>query len=342
MGRALTQNYVLEDLHLDGEDRFRFMATDPDGLTGDAPEPALADIQRLYDRTAHLEAQLHDLNWSSRFRINSRHMTTLRERRVFFGGDAAHVHSPAGGQGMNAGIQDMVNLGWKLAMVLRGVARPELLDTYSSDRLPVIRQLMAMTERATRVFNSTSPLAHELLTRLAPKLLSQSRIQDKAAARLGQLTVSYRGAPLSAGGGRTGRLRAGDRVPDLALAEGRLYDLLDLSTPTLFVVGAPGPVTSAQTASEPIARVYRRWGDVIAVRIAVRHLSSATDLAPAPAWPLVRLDGQLAAAGGPGDGARLSRWLNRWLVSPERATPPSAPSDSGAAATIGGAGPIPK
>jgi len=78
---------------------FRFMATDP------------------------------DLNWSSRFRINSRHVDTLRRGRVFFGGDAAHVHSPAGGQGMNAGVQDVVNLSWKQAMVLRGHAVPALVDT---------------------------------------------------------------------------------------------------------------------------------------------------------------------------------------------------------------------
>ena len=161
-GRSLPQNYVLGDLSLNGdvrEDqlsiflapkgflavfpmggrRFRFMATDPDGLTGDADEPTLADIQVLYDRTVGIPAQLYDLNWSSRFRINSRHMDRLRQSRVFFGGDAAHVHSPAGGQGMNAGIQDMVNLSWKLAMVLHGSAKPELLDTYESDRLPVIR-----------------------------------------------------------------------------------------------------------------------------------------------------------------------------------------------------------
>jgi 2-polyprenyl-6-methoxyphenol hydroxylase-like FAD-dependent oxidoreductase len=150
-GRSLTQSYVLGDLYLAGDvpedqlsiflarngflavfpmgdGRFRFMATDPDAITGDTGDPTLDDIQRLYDRTVHLPAQLYNLNWSSRFRINSRHMTTLRDGRVFFGGDAAHVHSPAGGQGMSAGVQDMINLSWKLAMVLKGQARPELLD----------------------------------------------------------------------------------------------------------------------------------------------------------------------------------------------------------------------
>ncbi|HEX2401956.1 MAG TPA: FAD-dependent monooxygenase, partial [Mycobacterium sp.] len=259
-GRSLTHNYVLGDVHLAGDvpqdqlsiflarngflavfpmgdGRFRFMATDPDGITGDSGDPTLEDIQRLYNRTVHLPAQLYNLNWSSRFRINSRHMTSLRDGRVFFGGDAAHVHSPAGGQGMNAGIQDMINLSWKLAMVLNGQARHELLDTFQSDRLPVIRQLVRMTERATRAFNSTNPLMHAAITRLAPIVLARSRVQNKAAPRLGQLAASYRNCPIAKGGGRIGSLRAGDRVPDLRIEDRRLYDLLDLSTLTLFVNG---------------------------------------------------------------------------------------------------------
>ena len=202
-----------------GDGRFRFMATDPAGIAGDTGDPTLEDIQRLYDRTVHLPARLYNLNWSSRFRINSRHMNTLRDGRVFFGGDAAHVHSPAGGQGMNAGIQDMINLSWKLAMVLDGRARPELLDTYQSDRLPVIRQLVRMTERATRAFNSTNPLVHAAITRLAPIVLARSRVQNKAAPRLGQLAAGYRGCPIAKGGGRIGSLGAGDRVPDLPVGD---------------------------------------------------------------------------------------------------------------------------
>jgi 2-polyprenyl-6-methoxyphenol hydroxylase-like FAD-dependent oxidoreductase len=333
VGRSLTQSYVLGDVYLTGDvpqdqlsiflasngflaifpmgdGRFRFMATDPDGVTGDTPEPSLEDIRRLYDRTAHIGARLYELNWSSRFRINSRHMTSLRDRRVFFGGDAAHVHSPAGGQGMNAGIQDMINLSWKLAMVLHGSARPDLLDTYETDRLPVIRQLVAMTERATKVFNSTSPIVHALLTRLAPKLLSRARIQNKAAPRLGQLSASYRDRPLSAGGGRIGDLHAGDRVPDVHLPEGRLYDLLDMATLTLLVMGE----------SEQFAPAHRDWDDVIAVR----HIAVAPELGPGPAWLLVRPDGYLAAAGGLDGGARLSRWLNRWLIATQHPKASSA------------------
>ena len=321
-GRSLTQNYVLGDLHLAGDipqdqlsiflarngflavfpmgdGRFRFMATDPEQITGDTGEPTLEDIQRLYDRTVHLPAQLYDLNWSSRFRINSRHMTTLRDGRVFFGGDAAHVHSPAGGQGMNAGIQDMINLSWKLAMVIEGRARQDLLDTYESDRLPVIRQLVRMTERATKVFNSTNPLVHAALTRLAPILLARSAVQNKAAPKLGQLAAGYRGCPSAKGGRRIGSLHAGDRVPDVHLDGVRLYDMLDLSTLTLFV------------SSDAIAEAYRPWQDILAVR----RMPIADELAGA-GWLLVRPDGYLAAAGGDGDAGRLAGWLDRWLIRP--------------------------
>ena len=326
-GRSLPHDYVLGDVHLAGaiaedqlsiflaangflavfpmgEGRFRFMATDPDGLTGENGTPTLADVQALYDRTAGIPVRLYDLNWSSRFRINSRQMETLRRGRVFFGGDAAHVHSPAGGQGMNAGIQDMVNLSWKLAMVLRGHAAPELLDTYESDRLPVISQLVGMTERATTVLNSTSPLAHAALTRLAPIALSRTAVQDRAATRLGQLTASYRGCPITKGGGRIGGLRAGDRVPDAALADGRLYDVLDTAALTLVVSGM-GP---------DVATAARPWAGAVVVR----EVTLPADVASGPAWLLVRPDGYLAAAGREGDGARLSSWLRRWLLAPAR------------------------
>jgi hypothetical protein len=230
-------------------------------------------------------------------------METLRQGRVFFGGDSAHVHSPAGGQGMNAGIQDMVNLSWKLSMVMHGAATPELLDTYESDRLPVIRQLVAMTERATKVFNSTNPFAHAALTRLAPLALSRAKVQDKAAPRLGQVASSYRGGPIAKGGGRIGDLRAGDRVPDVELPRGRLYDVIDTSTLTLLVSGD----------AEDIADAVRAWADVVVVRA----VALPAELVHGPGWLLVRPDGYLAAAGRAGDADRLRGWLSRWLTTRE-------------------------
>ena len=315
-GRTLPHNYVLADLHIDGaipqdqvsiflatggfiavfpmgDGRFRLMATDPDGVVGDSGEPTVIHIQTLYDRVVHIPARLHSLNWGSRFRINSRHVRSLRAGRVFFGGDAAHVHSPAGGQGMNLGIQDMVNLSWKLAMVLDGRAKPELLDTYSSERLPVIRQLVRVTEIGTRIFNSTNPAVHALRIRLAPKALSRNRIQNTAASMFGQLAANYRGDVLAENGGGIGEMRAGDRVPD---AEG-LYDALDLNGLTLFV----------GDGADRVVEVAREWDGIVTVR-------DRPALDP-DAWMLVRPDGYLAAAGD--DAASLDRWLSRWFVKPQ-------------------------
>jgi hypothetical protein len=289
-----------------GGGRFRFMATDPDGITGSGDEPSLDDIQRLYHRVAHVPATLYGLNWSSRFRINSRHMTTLRAGCVFFGGDAAHVHSPAGGQGMNAGIQDMVNLSWKIAMVLDGRARQELLDTYETDRLPVIRQLVRMTERATTVFNSTRPIVHAALTRLAPSVLRPRCGSEQSRAELGQLAASYRGRPIARGGGHIGELRAGDRVPDIEVTTDtgvrtRLYDLLDLGALTLF----------AGDSDHRAAEVCLPWTGIVTVR-------PVSELPFGPGWLLVRPDGYVAAAGGPKNAGTLSRWLDRWFTSLRR------------------------
>jgi hypothetical protein len=163
----------------------------------------------------------------------------------------------------------------------------------------VIRQLVRMTERATRAFNSTNPLMHAAITRLAPIVLARSRVQNKAAPRLGQLAASYRNCPIAKGGGRIGSLRAGDRVPDLRIEDRRLYDLLDLSTLTLFVNG------------DRIPAACRPWRDVVALRqVSIDDMPSG--------WLLVRPDGYLAAAGGPDDGPVLSRWLDRWLIAPAR------------------------
>ncbi|CAN3129197.1 FAD-dependent oxidoreductase [Mycobacterium sp. smrl_JER01] len=301
-GRTLPHHYVLADLHIDGdlpEDqvsiflaaegfvavfpmggrRFRMMATDPDTISGATGEPSVRHIQRLFDRVVHVPVRLHSQNWSSRFRINSRHMHELRCGRVFFGGDAAHVHSPAGGQGMNVGIQDMINLSWKLAMVLDGRARPELLETYSSERLPVIRTVIRVTEIGTRVFNSTNALVHALRIRVAPKALARRRVQDAAAAMFGQLSAGYRGCGMNP--------LAGERVPDV---DG-LYDELDLARLTVFAGDAAVVAAAAG------------WADVVTVRDA-----------RSDGWMLVRPDGYLAAAGA--DVDELEQFLKRWFLTP--------------------------
>lgn len=337
-GTSLPQRYLLGDLRLDGDvpadqlsvflaadgfvavfplsgGRFRFMATDPRPREADRVAPGLAELQDICDHVLPMPVRLRDVHWSSRFRINSRHLATLRSGAIFFGGDAAHVHSPAGGQGT-----------WKLAMVRRAHARPELLDTYQTDRLPVISALVRSTETATRVFNSTSPVLHQAFTRLAPIALGTAAVQDKAAAAVGEVAANYRGSPISAGGGGIGRLRAGDRVPDadvlpisggtIGLEPERLHTMFDLARFTLVV---------CDPAADPAAAAdrFRPWSEVLTVRHvaiaaeqpALRGTDSATvrDLAARPGLLLVRPDGYLAAAARTTGPEPLTGWLRGWL-----------------------------
>ena len=157
------------------------------------------------------------MSWSSWFRINSRMINHLQQRRVFLGGDAAHIHSPAGAQGMNTGIQDMINLCWKLAMVIHGKASPKLLDTYGEDRIPVIRNVLTKTERLTAAIGSENPVFRTIFNHVAPLVVGTEFVQEKSAARMSQVALNYRESSLSETHGYHGSLRAGDRVPDMTL-----------------------------------------------------------------------------------------------------------------------------
>jgi 2-polyprenyl-6-methoxyphenol hydroxylase-like FAD-dependent oxidoreductase len=173
---------------LPATDTFQFQGTVPPGSPD--PELSLEAFQAAVD-VVTTGVRLRELVWASRWRLNVRMVDRYRVDRVFLAGDAAHVHSPAGAQGMNTGIQDASNLGWKLAHVLRG-ADPALLDTYSAERLPVAAEVLGLST-----------------------LLTGRRMEDRGAEgeRTMQFGVSYRGGPLAVEPGE-GIARPGDRAPD--------------------------------------------------------------------------------------------------------------------------------
>src|SRR5262249_20364009 len=123
--------------------------------TDDKPNTAdlsLIELQRIVDGATGGVVRLQDPAWLTHFRLHHRQADRYRNGRVFLAGDAAHIHSPVGGQGMNTGIQDAWNLGWKLAFVLSGAAHPELLESYEAERWPVGRALLQYTDRIFSVF----------------------------------------------------------------------------------------------------------------------------------------------------------------------------------------------
>ena len=243
-GGAYPQTFALADLEADGLDRdaahaflaeegivlffplgrpasWRMLAMHP-SLQGrrEPARPSLEELQVLADAMTDGGVRLRDPVWRTYFGLQHRHATRYGAGRIFLAGDAAHVHSPAGAQGMNTGIQDAWNLGWKLALVSRGAADEALPDTYDAERRPVGGFVVRFTDRAFSVATSTNPLVRALRTQLVPRVLPLGLRLDRAVAdgfrTVAQLNISYRRSPaVQEGHPRLRRgSRAGDRLPD--------------------------------------------------------------------------------------------------------------------------------
>jgi 2-polyprenyl-6-methoxyphenol hydroxylase-like FAD-dependent oxidoreductase len=205
---------------LKGKGRMRLV-----GVVREMPEHVARELtfedvgKRAIER---LQLNVQKVNWFSTYRVHHRVAARFRERRAFLLGDAGHVHSPVGGQGMNTGIGDAMNLAWKLASVLKGEASERLLDTYEPERIRFARQLVATTDRAFTVVTARGFVARVLRTRVFPRvgalLFRLAWARRLAFLTVSQTRVNYRGAALSRG--VAGRVRGGDRLPWVEMAGG--------------------------------------------------------------------------------------------------------------------------
>jgi 2-polyprenyl-6-methoxyphenol hydroxylase-like FAD-dependent oxidoreductase len=158
--------------------------------------PTLGQVQAAMERAGVRGARAHDPWWLAHFRISRRRVSSYDAGRVFLAGDSAHIHSPAGGQGMNTGIQDAFNLGWKLALVSSGAAPAELLETYHAERYPVSADVLRETDLMTRVIALRQPVAQAIRNSLLPILSASEVVQQRASRALAELTVNYRKSPI--------------------------------------------------------------------------------------------------------------------------------------------------
>lgn len=177
-----------------GSGRYRIIADTPD--ESEQNEPTVAELQNLVNERGAGDARLGSPHWLARFRIHRRRVSSYRVGRVFVAGDAAHIHSPAGGQGMNTGIQDAHNLAWKLALVLRGAGRPELLDSYHREREAIAANVLRTTDAMTRVITFRNPIAVTLRNHLIPILSGLEVFVQAAAKQMAELDVNYRKSPI--------------------------------------------------------------------------------------------------------------------------------------------------
>jgi 2-polyprenyl-6-methoxyphenol hydroxylase-like FAD-dependent oxidoreductase len=246
-GEAEPNDWVLADVHIDGEiandeisaywhadgvviffpfapGRFRVIADLGKAQgTGKPADPTLADAQQIVDRRGPQGLRLFDPVWLSGFRINERKVSKYETGRVLVAGDAAHIHSPAGGQGMNTGMQDAFNLAWKVALVHKGHGRATpLLESYTVERSAVGEMVLHDAGMFTRVAMLRNPVLQFMRNHLMEFAGKFSAVQEKAIAHLTEMTVHYEKSPLNAddaGNVWSDAIKPGDRLPDCDLSD---------------------------------------------------------------------------------------------------------------------------
>ena len=201
---------------LAGQGRARLIGTVRDERAEHPETLTFEDISN--HAIGQMKVAVKQVNWFSTYHVHHRVTQHFREGRAFLAGDAAHIHSPAGGQGMNTGIGDAINLAWKLAAVVKGRASTALLDSYEAERIGFARRLVATTDRAFTFTTGQGQLAAFVRTRLAPivlpTLFSLAAVRRFAFRTVSQTMINYRGGPLSRG--TAGDVQGGDRLPWVA------------------------------------------------------------------------------------------------------------------------------
>ena len=244
-----------------------FVPQVPDRAVAEREAPTMEEIERLVAERGPAGMKVADPTLLAAFRCYRRHTKIMRSGRAFLAGDAAHVHSPAGGQGMNTGLNDAFNLGWKLSLVVQGHATSVLLDTYQSERMPIAEGVLALTHALVRTFTPTSSGERWLRDRLLPVASRIPAAERRFVTRLAQVSHNYRNGPLSTGHARllSEPIASGERLPDVGGLERegqtvRTLDLLGAGDHTLLILS--GHRNGANVADETAAR-FVRWDRVV-------------------------------------------------------------------------------
>ncbi|MGH8838982.1 MAG: FAD-dependent monooxygenase [Jiangellaceae bacterium] len=268
---------------------------------GSTSEPTLRDLSEALIGVYGTDYGIHSPTWISRFTDMTRQAAAYRKARVLLAGDAAHVHSPVGGQGLNTGVQDALNLGWKLAQVVKGVSPDSLLDTYHDERHPVAARVLRNTMAQVALIR-TGDARLDALRNTVSDLLSMDEPRKRYAAMMSGLDIHYK---LGEGHPMLGR-----RMPDLDLvtAQGprRVFTLLHEAQPVLLNLGEPGGLDITPWADR-VQLVDADFGGTWELPV----LGNVA----APAAVLIRPDGYVAWVGD-GTHVGLEDALTRWFGPP--------------------------
>jgi 2-polyprenyl-6-methoxyphenol hydroxylase-like FAD-dependent oxidoreductase len=278
--------------------RVRVVSSEQHVRQGD--EPTLGDLREALIAVYGTDYGVHNVAWLSRFTDMARQAASYRGRRVLLAGDAAHVHSPAGGQGLNIGVQDAVNLGWKLAQVVNGTSPESLLDTYQAERHPIGARVLKSTMAQTALNRGDERM--KALRETMSELLKMDEPRKRYAAMMSGLDIRY-----DLG---TGHPLLGRRMPDLDLvtANGprRVFTLLHDARPVLLNLGEPGALDIAPW-TDRVQRVDARYAGVWDLPV--------LGAVAAPTAVLIRPDGHVAWVGD-GTDHGLRDALTTWFGPP--------------------------
>jgi 2-polyprenyl-6-methoxyphenol hydroxylase-like FAD-dependent oxidoreductase len=299
-----------------GDDHWRIVGILPETLR-DRDDVRFESLSSSLRAEAGASLAVASCSWFSTYRIHHRAAAQFHRDRCFVLGDAAHIHSPVGAQGMNTGLQDAYNLAWKLALVIKGQAEERLLDSYEAERLPVARQLLRTTDRGFRLVVSNNPLAGlmrtQVIARLAAFAMGHERIQATAFRAISQTGIHYRGSRLSKSLSTlpANGPRAGDRFPWLQLRFGPgaasvdLFATLDDQRFQMLVFGQPVPAQAHHL--KRLVRVHSIPDDA----------DNAATLAragiPTPSFYLLRPDGHVGLCGNHLYTDEVERYLSERL-----------------------------
>ncbi len=322
-----------------GENVWRVVAEEP-LVSLDLPrrDPTLEEIQQYLNERGAQGVRASNATWLSEFRVSERKLEHYALGRVFVAGDAAHVHSPAGGQGMNTGIQDACNLAWKIAWKIRGVGNDRLLGSYSDERSEVGTMVVRATSHMTRLATTESRFLQSVRNTVARIALHFDWVQDKVRQNLAEYTVAYRSSEINGNDARRGwaGIKCGDRVPNLQWKDSweqtqTLYHYLAGGRAVLLMLNS-----CDANSLESWRQSIQEWGDSFAtvelfladkqgvepeVRAEgeVAHASvgflNHDELQKmgfgSAGWMLIRPDGYLAAAGESDSMSPATQWLSK-------------------------------
>jgi len=224
----LGKNTLTAFFPMTGEKQWRIVGTFPEGHKAEEGEILYDEIERQIIADTELKFDITKVNWFSVYKVHSRHVSKFSDGRCFLAGDSAHIHTPAGAQGMNTGIQDGYNIAWKIAHVLKG-ADPKLLDTYNEERLPNAHRLLQTTDRFFQLAASEDPIAAFFRIHIFPHIanfaLNIDAVKRVVFPLVSQIGINYRASSLSKGGDGF-KVRPGDRMPYFELEGTSIYERL--------------------------------------------------------------------------------------------------------------------